>query len=115
MEVREEKRDTVMILTLDGRIVGASEAGAVMDKLHELLERGEINVVIDLSQVMAMNSSGLGALISGLNTMRQAGGNLKLACMNEKVLRLLTITKLQGIFESFTTVSAAVESFHRFA
>ncbi len=111
MQIKEEKRDSVMVLTLDTLYVGASEAGVIMDTLHELRERGEKRVVVDLARVQTMNSSGLGALISGLNTMRQAGGELKLAVVNEKVERLLTITKLRTVFDCHDTVNEAVKSF----
>ncbi len=114
MEVREERHGSATVLTLDGRIVGAAESGILMDKLHELIERGEKLLVIDLSHVNAMNSSGLGALISGLNTMRQAGGNLKLTGLTEKIVKLMTITKLYSVFESYATVKEAVDSYHSF-
>jgi len=111
MEVTERKEGAVAILTLQGPYVGAAEAGVIMDTLHELRERGEKLIVIDLSRVQTMNSSGLGALISGLNTMRQAGGDLKLAGVNEKVDKLLVITKLHSVFESFASVEEAKASF----
>ena len=115
MEIREVKEDPAIVLTLETLYVGASEAGMIMDKIHELREKGEARVVIDLSWVQTMNSSGLGALISGLNMMRQAGGDLKLTGVNDKVDKLLVITKLHSVFESFTSVKEAVASFNRFA
>jgi len=111
MEVIERKEGPVTILTLQARYIGAAEAGHIMDTLHELRERGEKSIVIDLGPVQTMNSSGLGALISGLNTMRLAGGEIKLTGVNEKVDKLLTITKLHSVFESFASVEEAVESF----
>jgi anti-sigma B factor antagonist len=115
MVVREDKRGTVTVLTLQTLYIGASEAGILMDALHELRERDEKWIVIDLSQVMTMNSSGLGALISGLNTMRQAGGDLKLSGVTEKVEKLFVITKLHSVFERFASVQEAVDSFLDFA
>ena len=58
-----------------------------------------------------MNSSGLGILIGGLTTMRNNGGDLKLAAPAEKVQNLLIVTKLITIFESFDTAEEAVASF----
>ncbi|HNW60820.1 MAG TPA: STAS domain-containing protein [bacterium] len=114
MQVKEEKLDSVTVLTLDTLYIGASEAGVIMDALHALRERGEKWVVVDLARVQTMNSSGLGALISGLNTMRQAGGDLKLAAVTEKVDHLLIITKLRSVFACFDTVAEAVASFSLF-
>ncbi len=112
MEILQKTQAPVTILALTGNIVGASESSILIDKLHELLEKGENKVVIDLTQVSWMNSSGLGTLISGLNTMRQAGGNLKLCGMSQKIKNLLTITKLVTVFESFATEEEAVASYH---
>ena len=59
-----------------------------------------------------MNSTGLGILISGLTTMRNNGGELKLANVTEKIQSLLTITKLITVFETFESVDQAVASFN---
>jgi anti-sigma B factor antagonist len=58
-----------------------------------------------------MNSTGLGILISGLTTLRNNGGELKLACVTDKIQSLLTITKLITVFENFDTIEDAVKSF----
>ncbi len=111
MEITQKTQENVTVLALNGNIVGASESGILIDTLHELLEKGQTRVVIDLTQVSWMNSSGLGTLISGLNTMRQAGGNLKLCGMSPKIKNLLTITKLVTVFESFPAEADAVKSY----
>jgi len=67
--------------------------------------------VIDLSKVGFVNSSGLGILISGLTTMRNGGGDLKLASISSKVEGLLSITKLNQIFEQHPSVEEALNSF----
>jgi anti-sigma B factor antagonist len=58
-----------------------------------------------------MNSTGLGNLIGGLTTVRNAGGELKLAKVAQKIQSLLVITKLVTIFESYETVEEAIKSF----
>ena len=58
-----------------------------------------------------MNSSGLGILIGGLTTMRNNGGDLKLANITDRIQSLLMITKLLTVFESFDTIDQAIESF----
>ena len=65
----------------------------------------------DLAKVDWMNSTGLGILISGLTTLRNNGGELKLANVTEKIQSLLTITKLITVFENFDSVEEAVGSF----
>ncbi len=75
------------------------------------MDKGKKHVVIDLSGVKFMNSSGLGMLIGALTTVKKADGQLKLARVTDKIESLLIITKLITIFESFDTVDEAVETF----
>jgi anti-sigma B factor antagonist len=91
--------------------MGGPDATVLNDKLHELIEAGQTKVVADLGKVNWMNSSGLGILIGGLTTMRNSGGDLKLANITEKIQSLLMITRLLTVFETFETVDKAVDSF----
>jgi len=110
LTTREDKG--VMILEPKGKIMGGPDATALHDKLHELINQGKKKVIIDLAKVDWMNSTGLGILISGLTTMRNNGGELKLSNVTEKIQSLLTITKLITIFETFDSVDQAVGSFN---
>lgn len=110
LTTREDKG--VMILEPKGKIMGGPDATALHDKLHELINQGKKKVIIDLAKVDWMNSTGLGILISGLTTMRNNSGELKLSNVTEKIQSLLTITKLITIFETFDSVDQAVGSFN---
>ncbi|MCK4271446.1 STAS domain-containing protein [bacterium] len=107
----EREQNGVVILEPKGKIMGGPDAGAVRERLHQLIDDGKKKVVVDLSGVSWMNSSGLGILIGGLTTMRNSGGDLKLANTTEKVQNLLMVTKLISIFESYDTVDDAVASY----
>ncbi|MCJ7458718.1 MAG: STAS domain-containing protein [candidate division Zixibacteria bacterium] len=110
LTTREDKG--IVILEPKGKIMGGPDATLLHDKLHELINQGKKKVVIDLAKVDWMNSTGLGILISGLTTMRNNGGELKLANVTEKIQSLLTITKLITVFETFESVDQAVGSFN---
>lgn len=110
LTTREDKG--VAIFEPKGKIMGGPDATVLHDKLHEIINQGKKKVVIDLAKVDWMNSTGLGILISGLTTMRNNGGELKLANVTEKIQSLLTITKLITIFETFDSVDQAVGSFN---
>ena len=110
LTTREDKG--VAILEPKGKIMGGPDATVLHDNLHEIINQGKKKVVIDLAKVDWMNSTGLGILISGLTTMRNNGGELKLANVTEKIQSLLTITKLITIFETFDSVDQAVGSFN---
>jgi anti-sigma B factor antagonist len=110
LTTREDKG--IVILEPKGKIMGGPDATLLHDNLHELISQGKKKVVIDLAKVDWMNSTGLGILISGLTTMRNNGGELKLANVTEKIQSLLTITKLITVFETFESVDQAVASFN---
>lgn len=111
MKVKQVEKYGAVIIELKGNVMGGPEAQEFSDLLHKLLEEGKKNVIIDLAETKFMNSSGLGMLISGYTTVKNGGGSMKLANATEKIESLLVITKLITIFEHFTSVDEAVESF----
>lgn len=111
MKVKTTEKYEAVIIELKGNVMGGEDTKDFNDLLHKMIDAGKKNIVLDLSGVKFMNSSGLGMLISGLTTMKKAGGLLKLAGTTEKIESLLIITKLITIFESFDSVDKAVQSF----
>ncbi len=111
MKIRIEERYEAVIIELKGNIMGGPEAQEFSDAIKKMLTENKKHIVVDLAEVKFMNSSGLGMLISGLTTARNGDGNLKLACVTEKIHSLLMITKLITIFETFEAVDDAVKSF----
>ncbi len=91
--------------------MGGPDAVSLNEKLHELIEQGKTNIVVNLSKVKFMNSSGLGMLIGALTTMRKAGGDLRIANATDKIESLLVITKLITVFKHFKSLDAAIKSF----
>lgn len=111
MDLTKEHHGDIVIIRLEGDVLGGPEAVKVNDEINHLLDQGAMKVVIDLSQVKRMNSSGLGILINALTTYKQNGGILKLANPTPLVKNLLEITKLNEIFESYDVVDSAIKSF----
>ena len=92
-------------------MLGGPEASELNSTLHKLLDAKKKNIVVDLGDVSLMNSSGLGMIIGAVTTMRNAGGNLKIAAATEKVVQVFKITKVSNVIELHNTVKSAVESF----
>ncbi|MCH8276016.1 MAG: STAS domain-containing protein [Bacteroidetes bacterium] len=111
MNYKVDERYNSVIITLKGNIMGGPDGSKLHDTLHELKEQGKTNVIVDLSRVKFMNSSGLGMLISGMTTMRNAGGDLRLAKVADRIQSLLVITKLITVFKHFDSVEAAAASY----
>lgn len=111
MKLTHREQNGVDILEPKGKIMGGPDATLLHDKIHGLVGRDRLHVVIDLKGVDWMNSTGLGILIAALTTMRDNKGELKLACVTEKIQSLLTITKLITVFDAYDTIDEAVASF----
>lgn len=111
MKMTDREQDGVVILEPKGKIMGGPDASLLHDKLHDIIEQGRRHVVIDLSQVDWMNSTGLGILISSYTTLRNHQGELKLANVTDKIQSLLTITKLVTVFDAYDSVDEAVQAF----
>ena len=111
MKLSSKEVESITVIGLEGSVLGGPDATALNDILHKLVDKRKKKVVLDLSGVESMNSSGLGMLIGALTTVRNAGGNLKLARASEKIEQLLVVTKLVTVFEHFDTVDEALSSF----
>lgn len=81
------------------------------EELKGLIDDGKTNVVADLSKVSFMNSSGLGAMISALTTLRNAGGDLKLCGASDRIESLLVVTKLITVFDHYKSLDEAVKAY----
>lgn len=111
MKIKTTEKYEAVIIALKGNVMGGDDTKMFNEHLHKLIEEDKKNVVIDLSGVKFMNSSGLGMLIGGLTTLKKADGVLKLASVTDKIESLLMITKLITIFDSYDTVDEAVKAF----
>lgn len=111
MNYNVDERYGAVVITLKGNVMGGPDGSKMHTTLHELREKGQTNIVVDLSKAKFMNSSGLGMLISGMTTLRNAGGDLRLANVADRIQSLLVITKLITVFKSYDSVDAAVQSY----
>ena len=111
MNYNVDERYNSVVITLKGNVMGGPDGSKLHDTLHELKEGGKTNVVVDLSKVKFMNSSGLGMLISAMTTMRNAGGDLRLAKVADRIQSLLVITKLITVFKHYESVEEAAKSY----
>jgi len=102
-----EKYQTV-VFQISGKFLGSIEGPAFKEKLEELKEAGKTKIVIDLSKADFMDSSGIGALIGALTTMKKVDGDVKLAGMKDRIKNLFLLTRLLGpVFEDFDSVEEA--------
>lgn len=111
MKIATAEQQGITVIALEGAMLGGGEAMALNETLHTMIDSGHVNGIIDLHAVSFVNSSGLGMLINGLTTLKNAGGELKIARANDKVKHLLTITKLTTVLQPYESIEDAVQSF----
>ena len=110
LEIQESSREEITVLALKGRLA-VGESSVVREKIQELSAAGKIKIVLDLSGVDYIDSTGLGALVICYTSLKKMNGALKLVNPNKRNVELLLLTKLHTIFEVFNEVQEAVNSF----
>ncbi|HYW36218.1 MAG TPA: STAS domain-containing protein [Balneolaceae bacterium] len=111
MKFNISERYNCVVIQFKGNVMGGPDAVRLNEKLHELIEKGQTNVIADVGKVRFMNSSGLGMLIGGLTTMRKAGGDMRIANPTDRIESLLVMTKLITVFKHFDSLDKAIESY----
>ncbi|MCK6601037.1 MAG: STAS domain-containing protein [Bacteroidetes bacterium] len=111
MSIKASHVGHVTVLELNGKLMGGSETKEIRDEVEKLIKEGKTQFVFDLGNIKWMNSSGLGAIVSCHNLVKEAGGALKLARVEQKIESLLVVTHLIKVFECHKSVEAAVDSF----
>lgn len=111
MKVKETIKGDVAILTISGNMMGGLETAQLHEAVKALAEKKIVKIVVDLSDVKWMNSSGIGTLMACYSTLGTHNGKIRLAGVSEKIESLLVVTKLMNLFETAPTVEKAVAGF----
>lgn len=104
----------VTILDVRGRIVLGDEIHDLRDAVRGLVAEGKKKIVLNLADVDYIDSSGVGELVGCFTTVRNAGGELKLLNLTQKVHDVLHVTKLYTVFDIREDEFTAVKSFDYF-
>jgi anti-sigma B factor antagonist len=99
-----------MIVSVDGQLIVANR-NELKEKVLSALEAGDLKFVFDFTSTGYIDSSGLGVLVSVSKKIREAGGDLRLAGLNEDLRMLFELTKLDTLFKICDTTDEALESF----
>lgn len=111
MNIKEKMQGDVAVVALKGNLMGEPDTTEVREKVYSLLQDEVKKIVLDLGKVKWINSSGLGALIAAMTSVKNKGGDMRLANITEKVESVFMITQLIKVFKTYETVDRAVASF----
>lgn len=112
MKIYEEKINGVQVVRIEEPRLDSSLSSELKTELLRLVENeGAVNILIDLSKVEYVDSSGLGALLFGHRQVKANSGKLKLLHLNQKVRTLIRIANLENILQGYEDEEQALKSF----
>lgn len=104
MQIQTRVEKSFVVATLSEKRLDAALASQFRNKMNELIENGHHTIILDLSQVDFIDSSGLGAIVS---TLKQLGGrgDLILCGARDAVMTLFQLTRMDKVFKMYSTVA----------
>lgn len=107
MKFSVDKQDKLVVIELQEEKLNSLTAPKLKSELVILKEEGFRNIVIDLSQVEFVDSSGLSSILVGNRICKEAGGTFAICDLQEQVQKLIKISQLENILNIFPTNSEA--------
>jgi anti-sigma B factor antagonist len=107
MNLNLEKINGYSVLTIQDERVDAHNSGELKDYLLQMIEAGENQIIVQLGHVRFIDSSGLGALLSGNKHIVAKSGRLALANIQKQVLSMFELTRLNRVFEIYADLNEA--------
>ena len=109
MQIQDSKVDDILIVQPMEKRIDASVSTEFKGKLVDWINAGNTRIVLDLSNVDFIDSSGLGAIVSSLKTIGN-GGDLVICGIKETVMSLFKLTRMNRVFQIFQTQLEAIET-----
>ena len=111
VKIDTRKVGDVTVVDVSGRITLGEGSSALRDVLRDLTAQCNKKILLNLSEVSYIDSSGIGELVSGFTSVSNGGGTLKLLGLTKRVKDLLQITKLYTVFDVHEEEAHAIRSF----
>lgn len=111
MEINLRTNGSVTIIDLQGNLTIGSGEEELNERIAQLIENGQNQLLVNMAEVPFIDSSGIGGLIKSFSRVKNAGGKLKLLKPSQTTRQLLSITGLLSVFETFDDEATALSSF----
>jgi anti-anti-sigma factor len=95
------------VITISGRLALGGETEKLNAAINALLQKDRKRVVLDISGLDYVDSSGVGMLVSCLTNVKKVGGDLKVVGANQRIRRIFTMTGIDNVMPMFPTVAEA--------
>jgi anti-sigma B factor antagonist len=107
----ERELNGITVVDMKGEIVLGEESNAFREKIKGLLIAGKNKIVLNVTNVSYIDSSGVGVLVACFNSARSHDAALKLANVWSRFHEVLQMTRLLTVFDTYDSESAAIQSF----
>jgi anti-sigma B factor antagonist len=111
MKANLRESGNVSIIELKGKITIGTGDIQLRDTITKLLESGKNHILVNMKDVTAIDSSGIGELVGCYTTVTNKGGKLRLLYLPPKIQDVLTVTQLITVFDVYENETEAVASF----
>ncbi len=101
LDINVRKRSQVQLIQLRGALRMGPAVDTLRQTLEEAIANGDTNIVMNLSEVPMVDSSGIGLLVRHLALIKQKGGNIKLAQPSKFAVQTLRLVGVLNLFEIF--------------
>ena len=113
MNIKQRQAGDVVVLSQSGKIMGGPDHEKFQTEIKSLIADGHVEVLLNLSKVSWVNSTGLGILVSAFHTLKKNGGQLKICEVSDRIDNILNVTQLKLVFETFDSCDEALASFNK--
>lgn len=110
MKLLTERRNDRTVLSIGEDRLDAHNSGELKDRILDILEEGGDGLIVDLGQVQFIDSSGLGALLSGYKNAALRSKAFALSGLQPRVRSMFELTRLHRVFDIFSGPDAAMEA-----
>ena len=111
LEFNHTTQGLAEVITVSGRLMSKIDSEDLISRINDLLAEERSTIVMELSNLEYMNSSGLNILLGLFTATRNAGGDMFLCNVSKKVEELLVMTKLNSVFKIYKSMDEAVSAF----
>jgi anti-sigma B factor antagonist len=111
MNLKIERKNSIVLINVKEERLDAHNSGDLKNEMLQLFTSGEKQILVDLKDVRFIDSSGLGALVSGFKNAISHQGSLKLSSLQPQVKSMFELTRLHRVFEIYATAAEAQENF----
>ena len=111
MKIEKRKKNDVLILDLQGKILIGEGIEDLRESINNAIKEKEMKLLLNFAGVPYLDSTGLGEVVRSYTSVKREGGIVKIVNLTNKVRDLLSVTKLITVFETFEDEEKAIASF----